>query len=107
MRRPRTEDHIGRFTAERCTKGEGEQPNPELGVERELLYGTYGCRCSDEGTRPAPPRHEPRLRQPYPPGTRLSSAAEMIRNDDRKLYPAWPSSPTPEENLANDDPDEA
>ncbi|MGW1171931.1 hypothetical protein [Streptomyces sp. NPDC002550] len=80
----KTEDHIGRFIAERCTKGEGGQPNPELRVEQKLLYETYGRWCSDEGIRPATSRAcASRIRQDLG----LASPAEMIKNNDRKLYP--------------------
>lgn len=53
----KTEDHIGRFITERCTKGSDGQPNPDLRVEQKLLYETYVRWCSDEGIRP--PRAAP------------------------------------------------
>ncbi|MPY32772.1 DNA primase [Streptomyces adustus] len=80
----RTEDHIGRFIVERCTTGENGQPNSELRVEQKLLYETYGRWCSDEGIRPATSRaFASRIRQELG----LASPAEMIKNNDRKLYP--------------------
>ena len=80
----KTEDHIGRFITERCTKGSDGQPNPDLRVEQKLLYETYVRWCSDEGIRPATSRaFASRIRQELG----LSSPAEMIKNNDRKLYP--------------------
>ncbi|MFF8430587.1 phage/plasmid primase, P4 family [Streptomyces sp. NPDC016566] len=80
----KTEDHIGRFIAERCTRGSDGQSNPDLRVEQKLLYETYGRWCSDEGLRPATSRaFASRIRQELG----LSSPAEMIKNNDRKLYP--------------------
>ncbi|MFI2378293.1 phage/plasmid primase, P4 family [Streptomyces sp. NPDC018964] len=80
----KTEDHIGRFIGERCTRGGDGHPNPDLRVEQKLLYETYGRWCSDEGIRPATSRaFASRVRQELG----LSSPAEMIKNNDRKLYP--------------------
>ncbi|MCX4428698.1 phage/plasmid primase, P4 family [Streptomyces mirabilis] len=80
----KTEDHIGRFIAERCTTLTNGQPNPDLRVEQKLLYETYGRWCSAEGIRPATSRaFANRIRQELG----LSSPAEMIKNNDRKLYP--------------------
>ncbi|MFC8349576.1 phage/plasmid primase, P4 family [Streptomyces sp. NPDC057280] len=74
----KTEDHIGRFLTERCTKGS------DLRVEQKLLYETYGYWCSDEGIRPATSRaFASRIRQEVG----LSSPSEMIKSNDVKLYP--------------------
>ncbi|MGC5400865.1 DNA primase family protein [Streptomyces sp. DT20] len=79
-----TEDHIGRFLTERCTKGEGDRPNPDLRVEQKLLYEAYGRWCSDEGIRSSTPRaFAGRIRQELG----LASPAEMIKNNATKLYP--------------------
>ncbi|MFD7490840.1 phage/plasmid primase, P4 family [Streptomyces sp. NPDC059832] len=79
-----TEDHIGRFITEHCTKGTGGQLNPELRVEQKLLYETYGRWCSDEGIRPSTSRaFASRIRQELG----LASPAEMIKNNATKLYP--------------------
>ncbi|MGW7260695.1 DNA primase family protein [Streptomyces sp. NPDC054834] len=80
----KTEDHIGRFITERCTTLTNGEPNPDLRVEQKLLYETYGGWCSAEGIRPATSRaFASRIRQELG----LSSPAEMIKNNDRKLYP--------------------
>lgn len=79
-----TEDHIGRFLTERCTKGEGEGPNPDLRVEQKLLYETYCRWCADEGIRFSTSRaFASRIRQELG----LASPAEMIKNNATKLYP--------------------
>ncbi|WP_326680893.1 DNA primase family protein [Streptomyces sp. NBC_01237] len=79
-----TEDHIGRFITECCTKGNDGRPNPELRVEQKLLYETYGRWCADEGIRPSTSRaFASRIRQELG----LSSPAEMIKNNATKLYP--------------------
>ncbi|GGX80390.1 DNA primase/helicase [Streptomyces minutiscleroticus] len=80
----KTEDHIGRFITERCTRGGNGHSNPDLRVEQKLLYETYGRWCSDEGIRPATSRaFASRVRQELG----LASPAEMIKNNDKKLYP--------------------
>lgn len=80
----KTEDHIGRFIGEQCVKGESGPTQPELRVEQKLLYETYGRWCSEEGIRPATSRaFASRIRQELG----LVSPAEMIKNNDRKLYP--------------------
>ncbi|MEU6381649.1 phage/plasmid primase, P4 family [Streptomyces sp. NPDC046909] len=80
----RTEDHIGRFLAERCTMGEDGRPDPRLRVEQKLLYVTYTRWCADEGIQSATSRaFAGRIRQELG----LASPAEMIKNNDRKLYP--------------------
>ncbi|MFE2352532.1 DNA primase family protein, partial [Kitasatospora cineracea] len=79
-----TEDHVGRFITECCTKGENGRPNPELRVEQKLLYETYGRWCSEEGIRPSTSRaFASRIRQELG----LTSPAEMIKNNVKKLYP--------------------
>jgi putative DNA primase/helicase len=80
----KTEDHIGRFISERCTKGDDGRPNPDLRVEQKLLYETYSRWCSDEGiTRATSRAFASRIRQELG----LSSPTEMIKNNDKKLYP--------------------
>lgn len=80
----KTEDHIGRFISERCIMGEDGRPDPNLRVEQKLLYETYGRWCADEGIQRASSRaFASRIRQEVG----LSSPAEMIKNNDRKLYP--------------------
>ncbi|MEW1685747.1 phage/plasmid primase, P4 family [Streptomyces sp. NPDC093594] len=80
----RTEDHIGRFLTERCTTGNGPGPHPELRVEQKLLYEAYVRWCTDEGVRPATSRaFASRTRQELG----LASPTEMIKNNNRKLYP--------------------
>ncbi|MFE7112885.1 phage/plasmid primase, P4 family [Streptomyces sp. NPDC057575] len=90
-----TEDHIGRFITERCTKGTDGRPNPELRVEQKLLYETYGRWCSDEGIRPSTSRaFASRIRQDLG----LASPAEMIKNNATKLYPGLALLPDDSEN---------
>ncbi|MER8009615.1 phage/plasmid primase, P4 family [Streptomyces sp. NPDC094149] len=80
----KTEDHIGRFLTECCTMGAGGVPDRGLRVEQKLLYETYGRWCSEEGIRPATSRaFASRIRQELG----LASPADMIKNNDRKLYP--------------------
>ncbi|MEU5324371.1 phage/plasmid primase, P4 family [Streptomyces sp. NPDC021056] len=80
----KTEDHIGRFIAERCTMGEEGRPDSALRVEQKLLYETYGNWCADEGIQRATSRaFASRIRQELG----LSSPTEMIKKNDRKLYP--------------------
>ncbi|MGW2563355.1 DNA primase family protein [Streptomyces sp. NPDC001514] len=80
----KTEDHIGRFIIERCTKGGEGRPNPDLRVEQKLLYETYSRWCTDEGIQRATSRaFASRIRQELG----LASPSEMIKNNDRKLYP--------------------
>jgi len=89
-----TEDHVGRFITERCTKGLDGQPNPDLRVEQKLLYETYGRWCSDEGIRPATSRaFASRIRQELG----LASPADMIKNNSTKLYPGLALLPDPED----------
>ncbi len=79
-----TEDHVGRFLHECCTKGADGRPNPELRVEQKLLYETYARWCTDEGIRPSTSRaFASRIRQELG----LASPAEMIKNNAMKLYP--------------------
>ncbi|MGW6257680.1 DNA primase family protein [Streptomyces sp. NPDC055085] len=79
-----TEDHIGRFISERCTKGADGRLDPDLRVEQKLLYEAYGRWCSDEGIRASTPRaFASRIRQELG----LASPADMIKNNATKLYP--------------------
>ncbi|MFJ8827522.1 phage/plasmid primase, P4 family [Streptomyces sp. NPDC102467] len=78
-----TEDHVGRFIAERCVKT-SDGYDPELRVEQKLLYETYGRWCSDEGIRASTPRaFASRIRQELC----LASPADMIKSNAAKLYP--------------------
>lgn len=79
-----TEDHVGRFISERCTRTTDGHPDPELRVEQKLLYETYGRWCSDEGIRASTPRaFASRIRQELG----LASPADMIKSNAAKLYP--------------------
>ncbi|MEU6680992.1 phage/plasmid primase, P4 family [Streptomyces sp. NPDC046925] len=79
-----TEDHIGRFLTECCTRGTDAGAGPDLRVEQKLLYETYGRWCSDEGIRPSTSRaFASRIRQELG----LASPADMIKNNATKLYP--------------------
>ncbi|MFC7924770.1 DNA primase family protein [Streptomyces cinereoruber] len=79
-----TEDHIGRFLSERCTRGTGGRPNPDLRVEQKLLFEAYSEWCSEEAIRPSTPRaFASRIRQELG----LASPSEMIKNNTKKLYP--------------------
>ncbi|WP_409239441.1 phage/plasmid primase, P4 family [Streptomyces sp. PA5.6] len=78
-----TEDHVGRFLTECCTKG-SDSGGSDLRVEQKLLYETYGRWCSEEGIRPSTSRaFASRIRQELG----LASPAEMIKNNTKKLYP--------------------
>ncbi|MEV4048470.1 phage/plasmid primase, P4 family [Streptomyces sp. NPDC049744] len=79
-----TEDHIGRFLAECCTRspdGEGG----DLRVEQGLLYTQYSAWChAGEGLRPATPRaFATRVRQELG----LASPNDMVKSNGRKYYP--------------------
>ncbi|MFI1539561.1 DNA primase family protein [Streptomyces anandii] len=78
-----TEDHIGRFIAERCTRGTGA--STDLRVEQGLLYAQYTTWCdAGEGVHAASPRaFATRVRQELG----LGSAADMIKSNGRKFYP--------------------
>ncbi|MFD8260193.1 phage/plasmid primase, P4 family [Streptomyces griseoluteus] len=78
-----TEDHIGRFLTECCTRD--ADTDTELRVEQGLLYTEYSSWCtSGEGIRPATPRaFATRVRQEVG----LSSPSEMIKSNGRKYYP--------------------
>lgn len=78
-----TEDHIGRFLAECCTR-DGEAGR-ELRVEQGLLYTEYSSWCNaGEGIRPATPRtFANRVRQEVG----VASPADMIKSNGRKYYP--------------------
>ncbi|MFE7777613.1 phage/plasmid primase, P4 family [Streptomyces sp. NPDC057445] len=78
-----TEDHIGRFLAECCTRDTESQP--DLRVEQGLLYAEYTSWCSaSEGIRPATARaFATRVRQEV----NLASPSDMIKSNGRKYYP--------------------
>ncbi|WP_331731952.1 phage/plasmid primase, P4 family [Streptomyces sp. NBC_00989] len=78
-----TEDHIGRFLTECCTRDTEAQP--DLRVEQGLLYAAYASWCSTgEGIRPAGTRaFATRVRQEVG----LASPADMIKSNGRKYYP--------------------
>ncbi|MFD3514395.1 phage/plasmid primase, P4 family [Streptomyces sp. NPDC058657] len=80
-----TEDHVGRFLQECCTRtGADGHANPELRVEQKLLYETYGRWCSAEGIRTSTARaFAGRIRQELG----LGSPADMIKSNAAKLYP--------------------
>ncbi|MFE0738666.1 phage/plasmid primase, P4 family [Streptomyces sp. NPDC058855] len=77
-----TEDHIGRFLTECCTRA--GDPG-DLRVEQGLLYTEYCSWClSGEGVRPATARvFATRVRQEVG----LASPADMIKSNGRKYYP--------------------
>ncbi|WP_329295531.1 DNA primase family protein [Streptomyces sp. NBC_01455] len=80
----KTEDHVGRFIMERCVLGHDGRLNADLRVEQKLLYETYVRWCGEESIRPATSRtFAGRIRQEVG----LSSPTEMIKNNDKKLYP--------------------
>ncbi|MFB7852281.1 MULTISPECIES: phage/plasmid primase, P4 family [unclassified Streptomyces] len=78
-----TEDHIGRFLAECCTR-DGDHAR-DLRVEQGLLYTEYSSWChAGEGIRPATPRaFANRVRQEVG----VASPADMIKSNGRKYYP--------------------
>ncbi|MFI7143140.1 phage/plasmid primase, P4 family [Streptomyces massasporeus] len=78
-----TEDHIGRFLNECCTRDTDAQA--ELRVEQGLLYAAYSSWCNaGEGIRPASTRvFATRVRQEVG----LASPADMIKSNGRKFYP--------------------
>ncbi|MFF9340351.1 MULTISPECIES: phage/plasmid primase, P4 family [unclassified Streptomyces] len=78
-----TEDHIGRFLGERCTRGDAGMR--DLRVEQGLLYAEYSAWCrTGEGVRPATPRaFAHRVRQEVG----VASADEMLKSNGRKYYP--------------------
>ncbi|WP_331748051.1 phage/plasmid primase, P4 family [Streptomyces chartreusis] len=78
-----TEDHIGRFLTECCTR-ETQAPT-DLRVEQGLLYTTYATWCSTgEGIRPATARaFATRVRQEVG----LTAPSDMIKSNGRKYYP--------------------
>ncbi|WP_398870921.1 phage/plasmid primase, P4 family [Streptomyces mirabilis] len=79
----RTEDHIGRFLTECCTRSRGAAP--DLRVEQGALYAQYSAWCSaDEDVRPVTPRaFAHRVRQEIGAAT----PADMIKSNGRKYYP--------------------
>ncbi|MGC0379712.1 P4 family phage/plasmid primase-like protein [Streptomyces sp. SAI-229] len=78
-----TEDHIGRFLAECCTRD--IDSGRDLRVEQGLLYGEYSAWCTaGEGIRPATPRtFANRVRHEVG----LASPTDMIKSNGRKYYP--------------------
>ncbi|UXY25058.1 phage/plasmid primase, P4 family (plasmid) [Streptomyces cynarae] len=76
-----TEDHIGRFLEERCTR----DSHADLRVEQGLLYAEYQNWCNtEEGVRAATPRaFATRVRSELG----LSSPTDMIKSNGRKFYP--------------------
>ncbi|MFD9592063.1 phage/plasmid primase, P4 family [Kitasatospora sp. NPDC059973] len=78
-----TEDHMGRFLTERCTR---DAPEPaDLRVEQGQLYTAYAAWChTEEGLRPATARaFATRVRLELG----LASPADMIKSNGRKFYP--------------------
>ncbi|MFF0087906.1 phage/plasmid primase, P4 family [Streptomyces canus] len=86
-----TEDHIGRFLTECCTRDTDAQP--DLRVEQGLLYTAYASWCSTgEGIRPAGTRaFATRVRQEVG----LASPTDMIKSNGRKYYPGLALLDTP------------
>ncbi|WP_369384149.1 phage/plasmid primase, P4 family [Streptomyces sp. cg36] len=82
-----TEDHIGRFLTERCTRVPtlADAGAGDLRVEQGLLYSAYGAWCSvGEGIRPATARaFATRVRSELG----LASPAEMMKSSGKKYYP--------------------
>ncbi|MET9670267.1 phage/plasmid primase, P4 family [Streptomyces sp. NPDC006475] len=78
-----TEDHIGRFITECCTRN--TDPTSGLRVEQGHLYAAYSAWCSTgEGIRPANARvFAQRIRQDLG----LTTPADMIKSNGRKFYP--------------------
>ncbi|MFH9016493.1 phage/plasmid primase, P4 family [Streptomyces sp. NPDC017943] len=78
-----TEDHIGRFLDEQCTRDSGRAA--ELRVEQRLLYVAYTRWCVAEGINAATPRaFASRVRNEVG----LVSPAAMLKSKGRKYYPA-------------------
>jgi putative DNA primase/helicase len=79
-----TEDHIGRFLAECCTRIP-DTDTAELRVEQGLLHAEYSAWChASEGIRPAGTRvFANRVRQELG----LASPSDMIKSNGRKYYP--------------------
>ncbi|MGW1752321.1 DNA primase family protein [Streptomyces sp. NPDC002092] len=80
-----TEDHIGRFLTECCTRTTDHTTDTELRVEQGLLYAAYTAWCNaGEGVRAATARaFATRVRQEL----NLGSPADMIKSNGRKYYP--------------------
>jgi putative DNA primase/helicase len=78
-----TEDHMGRFLGECCTR-EAVEP-ADLRVEQGQLYAAYGAWCQmEEGLRPASARaFATRVRLELG----LASPTDMIKSNGRKFYP--------------------
>jgi putative DNA primase/helicase len=79
-----TEDHIGRFLTECCSRTYGAG-DTDLRVEQGLLYTQYSSWChAGEGIRPATARvFATRVRQELG----LASPNDMIKSNGRKYYP--------------------
>ncbi|MGC9501115.1 DNA primase family protein [Streptomyces sp. WG7] len=79
-----TEDHIGRFLSECCTRGPAAEGG-DMRVEQGLLYTQYSAWChAGEGLRPATARaFATRVRQELG----LASPNDMIKSNGRKYYP--------------------
>lgn len=86
-----TEDHIGRFLTECCTRDAGNQA--DLRVEQGVLYTAYASWCNaGEGIRPAGTRaFATRVRQEVG----LASPTDMIKSNGRKYYPGLALLDTP------------
>ncbi|MGP3992048.1 phage/plasmid primase, P4 family [Streptomyces sp. 3N207] len=80
-----TEDHIGRFLTECCTRQAPGDEAADLRVEQGQLYAAYSAWCNEgEGIRPATNRaFANRVRQEIG----LSSPADMLKSNGRKYYP--------------------
>ncbi|MFF3606857.1 phage/plasmid primase, P4 family [Streptomyces sp. NPDC002463] len=78
-----TEDHIGRFLAERCTR-DGDR-GKDLRAEQGLLYTEYSSWChTGEGIRPETARaFANRVRQEVG----VASPTDMVKSNGRKYYP--------------------
>ncbi|NJQ13467.1 DNA primase family protein [Streptomyces bohaiensis] len=94
-----TEDHIGRFLTECCTRPDPDHPTPtDLRVEQSLLYATYGAWCSSEGIRAATARaFAARARQEVG----LASPAEMMKSSGKKYYPGLALTAEPDHHRAH------
>ncbi len=79
-----TEDHIGRFLSECCTRSADAECS-DMRVEQGLLYTQYSAWChAGEGLRPATARaFATRVRQELG----LASPNDMIKSNGRKYYP--------------------
>ncbi|MEU5241668.1 phage/plasmid primase, P4 family [Streptomyces lydicus] len=79
-----TEDHIGRFLTECCTRTGQDNTGADLRVEQRVLHATYGAWCGAEGIRASTPRaFAARIRQEVG----LASPDEMLKSSGKKYYP--------------------